>query len=423
MDKKALQKVILTKPSGIDWIGDIPSEWNVVPMKELFRDRKILVGRDFEKYTLLRLSKEGVFPKQESDSGKNPAVYDAYQVFEKDDLVFCTFDYDVTPRTIGHVRQGGMLTGAYTRLIPKEAVVSRYYYYYYYALDIRKDLLHLCTGLRNALSSHVFWNLPTTKPPKETQEKIVVFLDEKTAVVDAVIARKKRLIGLLKEKRSSIITHAVTKGLDPNTPTKASGIDWIGDIPSEWGIYPGFYLIRETRKKNLGLVEKNLLSLSYGNIIRKADQNSGLTPASFEPYQIVIPGQIVFRLTDLQNDKKSLRSGLVKEKGIITSAYTAIKVTGEMSPGFLSYLYRSYDHVKVFYTLGAGVRQSSDFSELKKVPLLLPPKETQEKIVAFLDEKTKQIDDMVATIERQIGLLNEYRASLIYHCVTGKISI
>ncbi len=211
--------------------------------------------------------------------------------------------------------------------------------------------------------------------------------------------------------------------LQQNTSAKPSGIDWIGDIPGGWRIYPGFYLIRETRKKNLGLAETNLLSLSYGNIIRKADQNFGLTPASFETYQIVNPGQIVFRLTDLQNDKKSLRSGLVKEKGIITSAYTAIKATSEISSGFLNYLYRSYDHVQVFYTLGAGVRQSSDFSELKKVPLLLPPKETQEKIVVFLDEKTKQIDDMVATIERQVGLLNEYRASLIYHCVTGKISI
>ena len=210
MARKEYQSIIPTKPSGIDWIGDILSEWNVVPMKELFKDRKKLVGRDFEKYTLLRLSKEGVFPKQESDSGKNPAVYDAYQVFEKDDLVFCTFDYDVTPRTIGHVQQAGMLTGAYTRLIPKENVASRYYYYYYYALDIRKDLLHLCTGLRNALSSHVFWNLPTPKPSKETQEKIVAFLDEKTKQIDDTVATIERQIGLLNEYRASLIYHCVT---------------------------------------------------------------------------------------------------------------------------------------------------------------------------------------------------------------------
>src|SRR5690606_21676902 len=113
--------------------------------------------------------------------------------------------------------------------------------------------------------------------------------------------------------------------------------------------------------------EKNLLSLSYGRIVRRdINSNEGLLPESFETYQIVDRNDIVFRMTDLQNDQRSLRSALVRERGIITSAYIAVRPKG-INPSFLGYLIRAYDVQKVFYAMGGGLRQSLKFEELRRL--------------------------------------------------------
>ncbi|MBA3754901.1 MAG: hypothetical protein H0X02_01130 [Nitrosomonas sp.] len=138
---------------------------------------------------------------------------------------------------------------------------------------------------------------------------------------------------------------------------KDSGVEWVGDVPEHWEVMPFYSVASERVESNKGMVEDNLLSLSYGCIIQKdISTNDGLLPESFETYQIVRQGDIIFRLTDLQNDKRSLRTAIVEdEKGIITSAYLTAAPFSIVS-GYLSYLLRAYDVVKVFYSMGGGTK-------------------------------------------------------------------
>ncbi len=151
----------------------------------------------------------------------------------------------------------------------------------------------------------------------------------------------------------------------------------------------------ERCETNVGMVESNLLSLSYGRVVEKdITSNDGLLPESFETYQIVSPGDTVFRLTDLQNDQRSLRSGFVRKKGIITSAYVAVQPTA-IDPSYFSWLMRAYDVAKAFYSMGGGLRQSMKFSDLKRLPTLLPPLSEQLSISAFIDRETSKIDALI----------------------------
>jgi restriction endonuclease S subunit len=197
-----------------------------------------------------------------------------------------------------------------------------------------------------------------------------------------------------------------------------SGIEWVGDVPSHWVRQPLFALVAERNESNGGMIENNLLSLSYGRIIRKdIDNNDGLLPASFETYQIVEPNDIVWRLTDLQNDQRSLRTGIVRERGIITSAYLATQPR-RIAPDYLGYLLRAYDLTKVFYSMGGGLRQSMKFADVKWLPVMLPPADEQVAIAGFLDRETAKIDALVEEQRRLIALLREKRQAVISHAVT-----
>ncbi|KWR73988.1 hypothetical protein RN04_01910 [Arthrobacter sp. W1] len=182
---------------------------------------------------------------------------------------------------------------------------------------------------------------------------------------------------------------------------------------------PLFALARESDVKNVGMGEQNLLSLSYGKIVRK-DINSadGLLPASFETYQIVEPGMTILRFTDLQNDQRSLRSGLVTERGIITSTYVAVDPFA-MAPRFFAYMMRAYDTNKVFYGMGGGVRQGLNFDSIRRLPVPNLPFDEQRAIADYLDQETAQIDALVAKQEEFIELLRERRSAAIESAVVG----
>ncbi|EMH0061281.1 restriction endonuclease subunit S [Providencia rettgeri] len=198
---------------------------------------------------------------------------------------------------------------------------------------------------------------------------------------------------------------------------KDSGVEWLSDIPESWGIKRFSYVFNENKNKNTGLKETNVLSLSYGNIIEKnIDDNKGLLPESFETYQIIEPNYIIFRFTDLQNDKRSLRSAISKYHGIITSAYIGVKT--KENADFYNYLFRAYDLQKVFYSMGDGMRQSLKMDELNKMPIVVPPLIEQQEIVSFLDAETTRIDNLIAKQEKLIELLEEQRKSIISHAVT-----
>lgn len=267
-------------------------------------------------------------------------------------------------------------------------------------------------------------NIEIPLPSLKQQHNIVNFIEVKLNKIDKLISQKEKLILLLELQRQAIITEAVTKGLNPNVKMQDSGVEWIGEIPEHWVVKPLYSLYKENKLKNKGNEIKNVLSLSYGKIKRRdVESNYGLLPDSFETYQILQKGDIVLRLTDLQNDKKSLRVGLVNEEGIITSAYLGLKQSEKLVSEYTYYLLHSYDLMKVFYGLGSGVRQSMSYTEIKKLPILLPPLEEQQEIVEFLRVKVHENETLVEMLKKVIEKLKEYRQSLIYEAVTGKIDV
>lgn len=201
---------------------------------------------------------------------------------------------------------------------------------------------------------------------------------------------------------------------------KDSGIEWIGEIPEEWNLDIAKNIFREHKLRNDKNLENNLLSLSYGKIVQKDIESlAGLIPESFSTYNIIQKDDIVLRLTDLQNDKRSLRTAICKKnRGIITSAYLTLRLNTNNNASYLHYLLHSYDVCKVFYNLGGGVRLGGSWSDVGKLHLLLPPLQEQAAIADFLDKKNAEIDAITAKITQQIQTLKDYRQSLITETVT-----
>jgi len=200
---------------------------------------------------------------------------------------------------------------------------------------------------------------------------------------------------------------------------KDSGVEWLGEIPAHWGMNPGFTVFSENKRDNRGMKEKQVLSLSYGKIIVKPmEKLVGLVPESFETYQVVEAGDIIVRCTDLQNDQTSLRTGLAKHRGIITSAYLNLKAKGGHSPKFWHYFLHSLDITKVIYRFGSGLRQNLSYEDFKRLPIFEIPFSEQIAIAEFLDRKTALIDRAISIKQRQITLLKERKQILIQNAVT-----
>ncbi len=203
---------------------------------------------------------------------------------------------------------------------------------------------------------------------------------------------------------------------------KDSGIEWIGDSPIDWNKFTIGQLFEQVKQKNTGLIEKNLLSLSYGQIKRKdINSGNGLLPESFEGYNIIEKDDIVLRMTDLQNDKTSLRQGIAEERGIITAAYITMRAIHKVSPRFVYYQLYGFDVSKGYYGMGSGVRQGVNWKDIKKLSLILPNLELQNEIAKFLDEKTALIDDIITDTKQTIEKLKSYKKSLITEIVTNGI--
>lgn len=200
---------------------------------------------------------------------------------------------------------------------------------------------------------------------------------------------------------------------------KDSGISWVGEIPKEWTIMPLYCFYSERKNKNIFGAENNLLSLSYGKVIRKdINTSEGLLPSNYNGYNIVEAGDIIIRPTDLQNDKRSLRTGLSKERGIITSAYIALKPKTGVNSRFYHYLLHTYDTLKVFYNMGNGVRQGLNYDEFAKLMIYSPSDTEQQRIADFLDRECGKIDGLKADIQAQIDTLEQYKRSVITEAVT-----
>jgi len=211
----------------------------------------------------------------------------------------------------------------------------------------------------------------------------------------------------------------VIADLRPYPAMKDSGVAWLGEVPEHWEIAPAFAVYRPRQVKNTGLIESTVLSLSYGRIIVKTlEKLRGLVPESFETYQIVESGNIIVRTTDLQNDQTSLRVGHAQHRGIITAAYMCLETKPIVLNEFGYQYLNAYDLLKIIYGFGSGLRQNLDFSDIKRMPVLVPPRDEQAAIVRFLDYADRRIRRYIRAKQKLIKLLEEQKQAIIHRAVT-----
>lgn len=406
------------KDSGIEWISDIPEHWSVSKIGSLYALRVTKVSdRD---YPPLSVTNKGILPQLETAAKTN--AHDDRKLVKKGD--FAINSRSDRRGSCGISPYTGSVSLINTILRPMIEMNPQYYDWLFHTIQFGDEFYKWGHGIVDDLWTTGWQDMkkitiPT--PPLDEQEAIAVFLNVQCTEVDALILDIQAQIEALEQYKRSVITEAVTKGLNPDADMCDSGIVWVGNIPTHWIMHPLYYYFVERKNKNAWGQETNLLSLSYGKIIRKdINTNEGLLPESFNTYNIIEQNDIIIRPTDLQNDKRSLRTGIAREHGIITSAYITMKAIRPLNADYFHYLLHAYDVMKVFYNMGNGVRQGLNFSEFSRLMVIEPPIEEQNAIVVYLREKCDEIDLAIAEKKQQIETIEEYKKSLIFEYVTGK---
>ena len=305
------------KDSGVNWIGLIPVDWKIDNPKYHFTQRKDRAPQGMVQLTASQ--KYGVITQSEYVERTGANIVTVQKDFDILKLV-CAGDFVIHMRSfpggLEYSEKTGSISSAYVMLIPHKTIrVPRYYKWFFKSSNYVDALSSTSNLVRDgqAMRWANFIQLPITLPPEEEQNRIADYLDAKCAEIDALTADIQTQIDTLEQYKRSVITEAVTKGLEPDVEMKDSGIAWVGMIPAHWPLHPVYTYFGERKNKNRFGVEDNLLSLSYGRVIRKdINTSDGLLPESFNTYNIVEAGDIIIRPTDLQNDKRSLRTGLVK---------------------------------------------------------------------------------------------------------------
>lgn len=304
-----------TKDSGLEWIGVIPAGWSLSKIGQVYRLRNTKVS-DTD-YPPLSVTNKGIVPQLDTAAKTN--AHDDRKLVKRGD--FAINSRSDRRGSCGISDYDGSVSLINTILAPLNEMNSGYYDWLFHTVQFGDEFYKFGHGIVDDLWT-TGWQemkkitIPT--PPLHEQQRIADFLDAKCAEIDALTADIQTQIDTLEQYKRSVITEAVTKGLNPDAEMKDSGIEWVGEIPAHWLVHPVYYYYGERKNKNYLGKEDNLLSLSYGRVVRKdINTSDGLLPESFNTYNIVETGDIIIRPTDLQNDKRSLRTGLVKEHGII----------------------------------------------------------------------------------------------------------
>lgn len=413
------------KDSGVGWIGEIPSHWSCVKVKHLLRER-VDKSEDGIGEPLSMSQKYGLIPTSQMDVVPNLATsYVGAKRTKIGDMVL--------NKLKAHL--GVFALSAYDGLVSPDYAVYygtgradlEYLEYLFKTPIYVSEFIKKTTGVAigfNRLYTDDLFSIPAHYPPMQEQKRIVDYLKDKTLKIEQYVSARERERELLDSLKQSEIANVVTKGLNPNVRMKDSGIPWIGMIPEHWETRTLSQMARVHFISNKNVHHQNLLSLSYGKIVCKdINTTEGLLPASFDNYQIVEDGNIVLRLTDLQNDHKSLRVGLSTQEGIITSAYLAIEAFTGILPKYLYFLLHSIDVKKVFYSMGNGLRQSLNWTELRKLKCIVPPILEQQAIVDYIEAKLSKIDSCMADLQAEIDYLKEFKQRLISDVVTGQICV
>ena len=425
------------KDSGVEWLGDVPSHWNLIPNKYIFRLRKNVVGKRSSEYDLLSLSLKGVIKRDmENPEGKFPAEFDTYQEVKEGDFIFCLFDVEETPRTVGLSSYHGMITGAYT-IFETNNVDKKFIYYFYLNLDSNKRLKPLYKGLRNTISKETFFSFNTFIPPLSEQQKIAQFLDDKTSKIDQAVDLAEKQIALLKEHKQILIQNAVTRGLNPDVPLKDSGVEWMGQVPEHWEVKRFRNLF--DFGKGLSITKENLQDegipcVNYGEIHSKygfevIPERDALKCVDSKylvfKNSMLNKGDFVFADTSEDIEGSGNFTYLNSSTRIFAGYHTVItRLKTTAIHRYIAYYFDSLSFRNQIRNKVKGVKVFSiTQSILKGTFVLLPNLKEQQKIANYLDTQTAKIDQAIALKTAHIEKLKEYKSVLINDVVTGKVRV
>lgn len=417
------------KDSGIEWIGEIPEDWQLVPARYLFKSSKKIVGFKENEYERLSLTMKGVLKKSKYNSeGLQPSNFNSYQILNINQLVFKLIDLqNVSTSRVGISPYKGIVSPAYIIIDRKNDNTNNKFYYYWYMSMYLNEVFNLLgdAGVRSNINSTELLDLKVPRTSIKEQDKISCFLDKKTGQIEDIKSTIEEEIQTLEDYKKSIITEAVTKGLDKNVEMKDSGIEWIGEIPKHWKV---------VRLKNLGR-SRNGLTYSPSDICNEGEGTLILRSSNVQKGKIVlndniyvnkkIPNILKVKNGDIlicsRNGSRELigKNAIIEDMDASFGAFMMIYRC--INPKLMYYILNSnifYYYLGTFFTSTINQLTNSNFENMKIV--WCDDKIEQNEIVDYLDKKTKSIDEAIEGKQKQLETLEEYKKSLIYEYVTGK---
>ena len=416
-----MQRYDSYKPSGVKWLGEIPSHWEVIKSKYLWKESFSISENGNEE--LLSVSQyDGITPAKGDSRSES---LKGYKIVSENDLVINIML--AWMGGLGVSKYDGIVSPAYCVYKLTNDFNPKYLHYLYRTPLYLAEFARHSSGVipsRWRMYTDDFGQVVSLLPPRKEQDAIVEYLDEKMAKTDAAIAQQQKMIDLLNESKQIIINRAVTKGLNPNAKMKDSGVEWIGEVPEEWEVLALKYIIRP-KKKLVGRNSKNydLLSLSLKGIIKRdMDNPDGKWPASFDTYQEVLPGDFIF--CNFDNEETPRAVGLSSFKGMITGAYDVMYCFNKnVDTQYLLYYLLYIDNGKRFKPLYKGLRKTVPIDSLMRFKIPIPPMKEQVELVNRLVSQTRKIDGIIQSVSNQISLLQERKQIIINEVVTGKVMV
>lgn len=389
------------KDSGIAWIGEIPSEWEVGLIGKYF-DEINNPNTNQEETNTLQFKMGEIISKKDGDSKYNPETIEAYNVVEPGTIMIngLNLSFDLVSQRVAQVHERGAITSTYLALSPVNGMESDYAKYLLKAYDNNKALHAMGRGLRATLSYGKFRTEPVLVPNSIEQQSIATFLDTNCGEIDALISLQEEMISELQAYKQSVITEAVTKGLNPHAKMKDSGVEWIGEIPEEWNICKAKFLVN---------ISHGMDPVTDGDIpVYGSGADSFKTCGEYKEGDAVLIG----------------RKGATLHiphyiKGRYWNVDTAFDVKAKDNFHLRYYYYNAicFDYKKYMSQTTLPGMTQSNYNNMK---LPCPPLSEQHSIATYLDEKTSQIDSLISLKQEKIEELKDYKKSIIYEYVTGK---
>jgi len=419
------------RDSGVEWIGEIPSSWDLLPIRAIFHERQEKNIGPKTDFILSVMKDRGVIPYDEKGNvgNKKSENIQNYKVVYPGDLVINKMNAIIG--SLGISDYHGALSQVYIILYPKDHARNdhRYLGYLFKVKPFQTSLIKIGKGimeLRESIEFNEFKKLPLPLPSIEEQDRIANFLDQKTTEIDESIAKKQRLIELLKEQKSIMISHAVTKGLNPNAPMRDSGVEWLGEVPSHWKVKKNRELFVERKESGSELLPILTVSLHTGVSDTEQDETENIRSKirieDKTSYRRVYPGDIAFNMMRAWQGA----IGVVKADGQVSPAYIIANPCGQIEGEYFEYQYRTSSFIGQMDRYSKGItdfRKRLYWAEFKTLNTIVPPIEEQKEIVKIISEIALCIDKTVGIIAQEIERIKEFRSVMISDAVTGKIKI